>query len=63
MLKRINPQDFQDHIFKKMTADQKVALGSQLWRFAKDIVGDKIDHGKSRSSTSTDKSRKNSIQT
>ena len=63
MPKRVHPQDIQDQIFKKMTADQKVALGSQLWRFAKDIVGDKIDYGKSRSKTSIGKSCRNPIRT
>jgi len=59
MPKKINPRDFQDKIFKRMTADQRVALGSQLWRFAKDIVGEKIDFRKSGSKTSTHKSREN----
>lgn len=37
-----NPQDIQDEIFKKMSADEKIKLGSEFWLLAKDLVGDKI---------------------
>ncbi|MFA6295979.1 MAG: hypothetical protein WC663_01355 [Patescibacteria group bacterium] len=50
-------QDIQDNIFKKMTADQKIKLGSQLWRLAKDLVGNKIDYGTNRSKTTFNKHR------
>jgi len=35
-------QEIQDRIFKNMSADRKIEIGSQLWKLAKDIVGDKI---------------------
>lgn len=48
---RKTAQDIQDDIFRKMSADRKVEVGSQLWRLAKDLVGDKINYGR-RSKTS-----------
>lgn len=41
-------QEIQDDIFRGMDADQKVKLGSDFWKLAKDLVGDKIDYGKNR---------------
>lgn len=49
-------EDLQDDIFRKMSADRKVEVGSQLWRLAKDLVGDKIKYGR-RSKTSFSKHR------
>lgn len=63
MQKKVKPQDIQDNIFRNMTADQKVELGSQLWHLAKSLVGDKINYAKSRSSSFTHKNRKNSVRT
>ena len=37
-------QEIQDKIFKKMSADRKIEIGSMLWRLAKDIVGNKINY-------------------
>ena len=48
-------QERQDAIFKKMSADRKIELGSQLWRLAKDLVGDKISYGTNRSKASSNK--------
>jgi hypothetical protein len=45
-------QDKQDEIFRKMSADRKIEVGSQLWRLAKDLVGDKMHYGRNRSKTS-----------
>jgi len=42
-------QDIQDAIFKKMSADKKVQLGSKLWHLAKSLAGDKINYGRNRS--------------
>ena len=39
---RKSAQEIQDDIFRKMSADRKVELGSQLWQLAKNLVGDKI---------------------
>jgi len=50
-------QIIQDKIFRKMPADKKVELGSQLWRLAKDLVGDKINYASRRSSASFSKRR------
>jgi len=35
-------QEIQDRIFKNMSADRKIEIGSQLWKLGKDVVGDKI---------------------
>lgn len=32
----------QDNIFKGMSADRKLEVGSGLWRCAKELVGDKL---------------------
>ena len=53
-------QDIQDEIFRKMSADRKIELGSQFWRLAKDLVGDKICYETNRSQASFNKNRKNS---
>jgi hypothetical protein len=50
-------QVIQDRIFRKMPADKKVELGSQLWRLAKDLVGDKINYASRRPSASFGKRR------
>ncbi len=51
-------QDRQDEIFRNMSADRKVELGSQLWQLAKDLVGDKINYGgANRSKASFNKHR------
>lgn len=47
-------QEIQDEIFRKMSSDKKIEVGSQLWMLAKDLVGDKINYGK-RSKTSFNK--------
>jgi hypothetical protein len=41
-----NPQDIQDAIFRKMSADKKIALGAQLWQLAKSLAGDKINYAR-----------------
>ena len=48
-------QEMQDDIFRKMTADKKIEIGSQLWQLAKNLAGDKINYGKNRSKASFDK--------
>ncbi len=50
-----NAQYRQDMIFRKMSADRKIEIGSLLWRLAKDLVGDKIHYGTNRSKTSPNK--------
>ncbi|OHA04380.1 MAG: hypothetical protein A2934_04715 [Candidatus Sungbacteria bacterium RIFCSPLOWO2_01_FULL_47_10] len=37
-------QDKQDAIFGNMSADQKMKLGSGLWRLAKELDSKKIDY-------------------
>ena len=51
-------QEVQDDIFRRMSADKKIELGSQLWQLGKDLVGDKINYG--RSQTSFNKNRRDS---
>lgn len=36
-------QQIQDQIFRKWSADKKIKFGSGMWRFAKELAGDKID--------------------
>ena len=50
-------QERQDNIFRNMSADRKVEVGSQLWQLAKNLVGDKIDYGRKRSKTSIKRCR------
>lgn len=45
-------QDIQDEIFRNMSADRKIELGSQLWQLAKTLVDGKISYDKRRSKTS-----------
>ena len=45
-------QELQDEIFQKMSADRKIDIGSQLWKLAKILVGNKINYGSERSKTS-----------
>ena len=47
--KKKTGQEIQDEIFRKMSADRKVRLGSKLWQLAKKLVGDKINYASSRS--------------
>ena len=53
-------QEIQDEIFRKMPADKKVILGSQLWRLAKELAGDKINYGADRPQTAFSGHSKNS---
>lgn len=54
--KKPTAQDIQDEIFRKMSADNKIKLGSQLWRLAKELDKTKLDYGINRSKTTVDKS-------
>lgn len=38
---RKNPQDIQDDIFRKMSADKRIETGSQLWKLARALIGNK----------------------
>ena len=42
----------QDEIFQNMSADKRVAFGSDLWKLARELVGNKIHYGKYRPKTS-----------
>jgi len=37
-------QEIQDDIFKKMSADRKIEIGSLLWRLGKSLDSDKINY-------------------
>lgn len=58
-MKTHTAQDIQDEMFRKMSADRKVELGAQLWKLAKELVGDKINYARSRPKTAAGKNRKN----
>jgi len=53
-------QEIQDRTFKNMSADKKIEVGSQLWKLAKDIVGDKISYVSRRSQKSFSQYRQDS---
>ena len=42
-------QDLQDELFRRMSADKKVAVGSSLWKPGKELGGDKVDYARNRS--------------
>jgi len=48
-------QQIQDEIFRKMSANRKVKLGSDMWRLAKALNGEKIDFRVNGSTTSAGK--------
>lgn len=52
-------QERQDEIFKKMSADRKIEVASQLWKLAKELDGDKINYGTNRSKTPSRENRQN----
>lgn len=51
-------QDKQDDIFRKMSADRKIEIASQLWSLAKELDGNKINYGTNRPKTSSGKSNR-----
>lgn len=53
-------QKIQDEIFRKMSADRKIKLGSQLWLLGKELAGEKIDYGTNRSKATFSEGRANS---
>lgn len=48
-------QQVQDSIFRKMSVNRKIKLGSNMWRLAKALNGDKIDFRINGSATFTGK--------
>ena len=50
-------QEIKDDIFRKMTADRKVRLGSQLWLLAKELTKEKGFYGNNRPKTTVGKGR------
>jgi len=58
--KKKSAQEIQDEIFRKMSADRKILLGSQLWQLAKELAGGKINYGTNRSQTTSGRNRKRS---
>ncbi|MFH0803601.1 MAG: hypothetical protein V1877_00570 [Candidatus Tagabacteria bacterium] len=50
-------QDRQDEIFRKMPADKKLKVASDLWLLAKELAGDKINYGTNRPKAPSHKSR------
>ncbi len=53
-------QEIQDEIFRKMSADEKLKLGADLWQLAKAIAPDKLKYGADRSATSSSQGSSNS---
>lgn len=50
-------QEIQDEIFRKMSADKKLEIFSQLWQLAKELAANKIRYGTNRPRTSINKNR------
>lgn len=44
-------QDIQDAIFQRMSADQKIELGSALWELAREIAPEKMTYEKAKPKT------------
>ena len=59
-IKASTAQEIQDEIFRKMSADQKVLLGSQLWKLGRDLAKDKVLYDSKRSKAATGKYSSNS---
>lgn len=53
-------QEIQDRIFKNMSADKKIEIGSLLWKLGKDIVGNKINYASRRPKKSFSQYRQDS---
>lgn len=43
-VKGFSAEERQDMLFRKMTADEKVILGAELWQLASDLAKDKITY-------------------
>jgi len=50
-------QDIQDDIFRRMSADRRIEVASQLWRLAKELDHEKIDYRINRPSAAARRSR------
>lgn len=50
----------QDEIFRKMTADEKLAVGAGLWKLGKELAPDKVIYVRGRSKKSSRQDRKTS---
>lgn len=55
-MKKSTPQEIQDAIFRKMSADDRVRVGAQLWQLGKALAGEKIDYRIHRSEATSHKS-------
>lgn len=54
--KKKSAQEIQDEIFRKMSPDKKVELGSRLWLLAKELAKEKVCYGNNRPKTVISKS-------
>lgn len=60
LYRKKSAQDIQDDIFRNMTADKKIYIGSQLWRLAKELDSHKINYARTnRSAPSSRSDRRN----
>ena len=48
-------QQIQDDIFRRMSVNRRIKFGSSMWKFAKELAGDKIDFRMNGSTTPTGK--------
>ena len=46
-------QEIQDEIFRKMSADEKLKVGADLWQLAREIAPEKVRYGADRPKTSS----------
>lgn len=45
---RMDAQQIQDRVFKRMSADKKLRIGAELWKLGKVLADEKISHANQR---------------
>ncbi len=53
-------QDMQDEIFRRMSADEKIRIASELWWLGQELSRGKNSYGANRSAKTISKSRRRS---
>lgn len=53
-------QDMQDEIFRRMSADEKIKIASELWWLGRELTSGKKNYGANRPAKAISKSRRGS---
>ena len=53
-------QDIQDEIFRRMSADEKIRIASELWWLGRELTSGKKRYGTNRSAKAVSNSRRRS---